>query len=131
MCIRDRLKPEAVWEIERGLALSGQEVFQASRERSAWYQVVRALFDSFDYLVLPATQVFPFDGKLHWPAAIAGRDMDSYHRWMQVVVLATMAGLPAGLQIIGPAQADWAVLQIGHAYDQASGHARVRSPLLR
>jgi len=142
---RALLKPEAAWEIERGLALSGQDIFHASRERSAWYQVVRRLFDTFDYLVLPATQVFPFDAALHWPVAIAGREMDSYHRWMQVVVPATMAGLPAlcapagfsaaglpaGLQIIGPAQADWAVLQIGHAYDQASGHARVRSPLLQ
>ena len=63
---------------------------------------------------------------------------------MQAVVPATMAGLPAlaapagfgagglpaGLQIIGPAQADAAVLQIGHAYDQAGGHSRLRSPLL-
>ena len=32
-------------------------------------------------------------------------------------------GLPA-------AQADLAVLKIGHAYDLASGHARVKSPLL-
>ncbi|MBW8464688.1 MAG: amidase, partial [Acidovorax sp.] len=39
-------------------------------------------------------------------------------------------GLPAGLQILGPAQQDAAVLQIGHAYDQASGYARVASPLL-
>ncbi|MBC7548394.1 MAG: amidase, partial [Polaromonas sp.] len=39
-------------------------------------------------------------------------------------------GLAAGLQILGPTQADWSVLQIGHAYDQASGHSRVRSPLL-
>ncbi|MGH6637729.1 MAG: amidase [Polaromonas sp.] len=142
---RAQLKPEAVWEIERGLALSGQDVFHASRERSAWYQVLRGLFDTFDYLVLPGAQVFPFDGKLHWPASIDGCGMDTYHRWMQVVVPATMAGLPAlcapagfnaaglpaGLQIIGPAQADWSVLQLGHAYDQASGHARVRSPLLQ
>ncbi|MGH6627677.1 MAG: amidase, partial [Burkholderiaceae bacterium] len=143
--LRAQLKPEAVWEIERGLALSGPDVFRATRDRSAWYQVVRALFERYDYLVLPATQVFPFDAALHWPATIAGHEMDSYHRWMQAVVPATMAGLPAlgapagfsaaglpaGLQIIGPAQADRAVLQIGHAYDQASGHARVRSPLLQ
>ena len=70
--------------------------------------------------------------------------MDAYHRWMETVVPATMAGLPAlaapagfgpnglpaGLQIIGPAQADVSVLQIGYAYDQASGFANVHSPLL-
>ena len=141
---RALLKPEAVWEIERGLALSGPDVFNAARDRSAWYQVLRSLFENYDYLILPATQVLPFDSALHWPAQVNGRDMDTYHRWMEVVVPATMAGLPAlsvpagfssaglpaGLQILGPAQADWSVLQVGHAYDQASGHSRVRSPLL-
>ena len=39
-------------------------------------------------------------------------------------------GHPAGLQIIGPAQADFEVLQIGHAYDLASGYSKIRSPLL-
>ncbi|WP_443269855.1 amidase [Variovorax sp. JS1663] len=141
---RALLKPEAVWEIERGLRLSGQEVYHAARTRSAWYQALRGLFERFDFLVMPAAQVFPFDADLDWPHAIDGRAMDTYHRWMQAVVPATMAGLPAlaapagfgpgglpaGIQIIGPAQADWAVLQVGHAYDQASACARVASPLL-
>ena len=141
---RALLKPEAVWEIERGLALSGPDVFNAARDRSAWYQVLRSLFETYDYLVLPATQVLPFDATLRWPAQVNGRTMDTYHRWMEVVVPATMAGLPAlsvpagfsasglpaGLQILGPMHADWSVLQVGHAYDLASGHSRVRSPLL-
>ncbi|RYF70741.1 MAG: amidase, partial [Comamonadaceae bacterium] len=142
---RALLKPEALWEIERGLQLSGPQVYDAMKVRSAWYQHLRGLFEQFDFLVLPSTQVFPFNAELDWPHAIAGREMDSYHRWMQAVVPATMAGLPAlaapagfgpqglpaGIQIIGPAQADAAVLQIGQAYDQASGYSRVRSPLLR
>ncbi|SOY68006.1 amidase [Cupriavidus taiwanensis] len=141
---RALLKPEAVWEIERGLALPGTRVYEAMAERSAWYQALRALFERFDYLVLPAAQVFPFDADWDWPHAIDGRDVDTYHRWMQAVVPATMAGLPAlaapagfgpqglpaGLQLIGPAQADAAVLQLGHAYDQAGGFSRVRSPWL-
>ena len=141
---RAQLKPEALWEIERGLQLSGQQVYRAAAERSAWYQAMRKLFEGFDFLVMPAAQVFPFDANLDWPHAIDGHAMDTYHRWMQAVVPATMAGLPSlaapagfgpgglptGIQIIGPAQADVAVLQIGHAYDQASGHARASSPLL-
>jgi len=138
------LKPEAVWEIEHGLRLTALQLYDAARVRSAWYQVLRGLFAQFDFLVMPAAQVFPFDAALDWPHVVGGRAMDTYHRWMQTVVPATMAGLPAlaapagfgpaglpaGLQIIGPPQADAAVLQIGHAYDQASGHARVMSPLL-
>ncbi len=141
---RALLKPEAVWEIERGRRLDAMQLYDAARTRSAWYQVLRGLFAQYDFLVLPAAQVFPFAAELDWPHEVGGRAMDTYHRWMQAVVPATMAGLPAlaapagfgagglpaGLQIIGPAQADAAVLQIGHAYDQAGGHSRLRSPLL-
>ncbi|SAK87887.1 amidase [Caballeronia ptereochthonis] len=141
---RRLLKPEAVWEIERGLRLSGEDVSRAIRDRSAWYQAVNSLFGRFDYLVMPSAQVFPFDAALDWPHAIGGREMDTYHRWMETVVPATMAslpalsapagfsadGLPAGLQIIGPTQGDLGVLQIGLAYDRASGFSKARSPLL-
>lgn len=141
---RAMLKPEAAWEIERGMALPGTRVYEAMCVRSAWYQALVQLFERHDYLVLPAAQVFPFDAEWDWPHAIDGRDMDTYHRWMQTVVPATMAGLPAlaapagfgpqglpaGIQIIGPAQTDAAVLQLGHAYDQAGGFSRVRSPWL-
>ncbi|SAL26407.1 amidase [Caballeronia arvi] len=141
---RKLLKPEAIWEIERGLKLSGEDVSRAVRVRAAWYQAINALFDRFDYLVMPSAQVFPFDAGLDWPHVIADREMDTYHRWMETVVPATMAslpalsapagfgsnGLPAGLQIIGPTQGDLGVLQIGLAYDRASGYSSARSPLL-
>jgi amidase len=35
-----------------------------------------------------------------------------------------------GLQVLGPAQADLAVLQLGHAYEQVCGYTSRRSPLL-
>ena len=141
---RSQLKPEAIWEIERGLALTGPEIFEAAKVRTAWYQELVRLFQQFDFLIMPTTQVFPFEAQEHWPKELAGKRMDTYHRWMQSVVPVTMtglptlgapagfgaAGLPAGIQIIGPTQTDFSVLQLGHAYDLASQHSRVRSPLL-
>jgi amidase len=141
---RALMKPEAVWEVEQGLQLSALDVHDAARVRTAWYEALRALFRHFDFLVLPAAQVFPFDGQWHWPREVGGRAMDTYHRWMECVVPATMAGLaalaapagfgpaggPAGIQIVGPAQCDFEVLQLGHAYAQASGCSAVASPLL-
>ena len=138
------LKPEAIWEIERGLGLSGPDVFAAAKVRTAWYQELRRLFETFDFLVMPAAQVSPFAAEEHWPKQIAGTNMDTYHRWMQSVIPATMAGLPTlaapagftsrglpvGLQIIGPVQTDMSVLQVGHAYDLASGYSKIRSNLL-
>ena len=141
---RSQLKPEAIWEIERGLALTATEVFDAAKVRSAWYQELVRLFEQFDFLVMPTTQIFPFDADWHWPKDLAGKPMDTYHRWMQSVIPVTTtglptlgapagfgtAGLPAGIQIIGPAQTDFSVLQVGHAYDLASRHSLTQSPLL-
>jgi amidase len=132
---RALMKPEAIWEVEGSLALSGRQVAEASAGRARIYQAFRRLFERYDFLALPSAQVFPFDADLRWPREIAGRKMDSYHRWMEVTLPPTMAGLPVlavpagfggarklpiGLQLIGPNHADLAVLQLGHAYEQAS-----------
>jgi amidase len=141
---RALMKPEAIWEIENGLKLSAADVYRASVDRTAWYQALNTLFQRYDYLVLPTAQVFPFDAKLDWPKSINGRPMDTYHRWMEVVIGGTLAGLPVmsvpagfgpgglpiGLQVIGRAQADLSVLQIGNAYELASRYTATRSPLL-
>lgn len=135
---RAQMKPEAVWEVENGLKTSALDVYRASVERTAWYRHVLGLFERHDFLVLPAAQVFPFDIRTHWPKEVAGRAMDTYHRWMEVVIGPTLAGLPAisvpvgfdgrgrpmGMQIIGPPRGDLAVLQLAHAYEQASPWVR-------
>jgi len=140
---RDLLKPEAIWEVEQGLTRTAHDIYRASVVRSDWYRAALTLFERYDFLALPSAQVFPFDLRSNWPAEIAGRAMDTYHRWMEVVVPATMAGLPAvsvpagfggaqglpiGLQLIGPPRADRAVLQLAHAYDQASDWVRRAPP---
>ncbi len=132
--LRAQLKPEAVWEAEGGRTLSGDQVYHASQRRAAFYQALLKAFETFDFLVLPSAQLFPFDADIHWPAAIAGRSMDTYHRWMEVVVPGTLSGcpvinvpagfgpggLPMGLQVIAPRHQDFAALQVAYAYEQAS-----------
>ncbi len=129
---RARMKPEAVWEVEGGLKLSAQEVFEASTARSDFYRAMLKLFTSYDFLLLPSAQVFPFDARVVWPKSVNGVAMDTYHRWMEVVVPPSLAGLPAlnvpvgfnrdqlpmGMQIIGPPNADFACLQLAYAYEQ-------------
>ncbi|WP_239019783.1 amidase [Sphingomonas suaedae] len=140
---RALLQPEAIWEVEGYLKLTGRQVAEASQARSRLYQAFRELFERYDFLVLPSAQVFPFDVETRWPREIAGQAMDSYHRWMEVTLPPTMAGLPTlavpagfggarklpiGLQIIGPNHADLPVLQIGHAYELASPWIRSSLP---
>ena len=139
---RGLLKLEAQWEVEGGLQLSAADVYQASLARSEWYRALAKLFERYDFLLLPSAQVFPFDAQQHWPRVVGGRTMDTYHRWMEVVIGPTLAGLPSmsvpvgfspqglpmGLQIIGPAQADRAVLQLAYAHEQLTHWVQRRPP---
>lgn len=132
---RALMKPELIWEIETGAKLSASDVFNASVARSEFYEVLNKLFQDYDFLLLPTAQVFPFDASIHWPKEIAGKKMDTYHRWMEIVIGGTLSGCPVinvpagfggkdnkpmGMQIWGPMKQDLQVLQIAFAYEQAS-----------
>ncbi len=138
------LKPEAIWETESGLNLSAMDVYKASAIRSRWYAYLSSLYEQYDYLLLPSTQVFPFDADCHWPKSINGKSMDTYHRWMEVSIMATLAGLPVmnvpvgfndkglptGLQIMGPYQQDLAVLKLAYAYQSHTQWHHVEPAIL-
>jgi amidase len=139
---RALLKPEAIFEVERGLKLTAFDISDASAVRTAWYQGVRRLFEKYDYWIAPTAQLFPFDVSLSWPQEIAGRKMQTYHEWMKVVLPITMSGcpslaapagfgpggLPIGIQIVGPLHAELACLQLAYGYDTATRWATKRLP---
>jgi amidase len=141
---RALMKPEARFEVESGQKLGAYDVFDASAVRTAWYQAVRAFFERYDYFLLPSGQVFPFDATLDWPKQIAGKTMDTYHRWMEVMIPVTMSscpaltvpagfsdgGLPMGIQIVAPNHGELACLQLAHAYDEATRWVEKRPPPL-
>jgi len=128
---RERIKPEALWEFDNGQVVTGQQISEASAERTVFYSRFTALFDRFDVLALPTAQVWPFEVTERWPHHIGDREMDTYHRWMEATSYATFAGLPAisvpvgfddrglpmGMQLIGRPRGDVELLQLAHAYD--------------
>ncbi|MDA8746863.1 amidase [Litoreibacter sp.] len=138
---RALLKPAAIWEIERGLKLTGAQISAASRIRSNWFRTTSSM--DVDVLALPTAQLFPFDVDLDWPKQIAGTPMDTYHRWMEVVIPASLTGLPAlsipvgfgasgtpmGLQLIGHRGADAQILALGRAYEDATDWISKAPPL--
>jgi amidase len=131
---RALIKPEALWEHDQGLGLSAAQVMDASVLRTRFHQHMLGLFERHDVLALPSAQVWPFDAGRRWPDSIAGRPMDTYHRWMEVVLYATFAGLPCisvpvgfsaaglpmGMQLIGRPQGERALLRLAHAYEQVA-----------
>ena len=131
---RALIKPEALWEHDQGVHVTGAQALACNAERTVFLQKMLAHFERFDVLALPTTQVWPFDASLRWPQQIAGRTMDTYHRWMESVIYATLAGLPCisvpvgfgptglpmGMQLIGKPRGDKALLQLAFAYEQAA-----------
>ena len=141
---KDRLKDTVIWNIERGLPLSGLEIANAIAKRSALYQRACEFFETYEYLVLPAVQVLPFSIDAPWVREINGKTMETYIDWMGLCYAITVTGypaisvpcgfsregLPVGLQIVGRHHHDFAVLQLAHAFEQATGHGKQRPAIV-
>jgi amidase len=137
---RDLLKPEIVWNTEKGLALTGEEIGRAERERGEIFRAVMGFFDEFDLLVHPAAVVPPFDRALRYPGEVDGRPMETYMDWLTVTFLSSLtacpslsvpcgfspSGLPVGLMIMAPPRREDRLLEAALLFEQHLGlHARV------
>ena len=132
---RDKIKDTIIWNAEAGQRQSGPDVARAERLRTALFHRVREFMDEYEYLVMPVSQVAPFDVQTPYITEINGQSMETYIDWMMSCYFITVTGLPAlslpfgftddglpvGLQIIGRHQDDFGVLQLAHAIQQATG----------
>lgn len=137
--IKDTIK----WEIAEAERNSGADVARASERQAKMTIDVARFFEQYDYFVLPVTQVEPFDITTEYPTTVAGVQMPTYIDWMRscwyVTFMAcpcisvpagfTASGLPVGLQIVGKRRADWSLLQMAHAFEQATQHGARRPTL--
>ncbi len=134
---RKKLKDTVQWNIAKGLAQSGMDVARAEIGHTTIYRRVLGFFESWDFLVLPTTQVLPFPKDQDWVREIEGVQFDNYLQWMEICSVITVTGcpsisvpcgfspegLPVGLQIVGAPFSDLAVLQMAHAFEAATGFA--------
>jgi amidase len=117
---RALLKPEVVWNIEKGLALTGAEIAVAQAERHALFTTMRNFFATFDLLLCPTTIVAPFPVAQRYVSECEGWHFESYVDWLMIVHVATLcccpaisipcgftgSGLPVGLQMIAPCRGE-------------------------
>ena len=141
---RDEMKPEAVWQIEAGRDLTGADIAKAMSLHGELMQRMRRFQEKYEFLICAVNQVPPFDASLDWPHEIEGVRMMTYLDWMKsaywitstfcpaisVPAGFTSEGLPVGIQIVCRFRDDLGVLQLAHAFEQATGFGDRRSPIV-
>jgi len=136
----DAFKDTLKGEIEEGLRLTGTDVARAETAHGQLWRRFQAFLEKYQYFVLPTTQLPAFDITTPYPSEITGVKFNNYIDWMKscwyisitgnpaasVPAGFTPEGLPVGIQIVGRDKDDFSVLQIAHAFEQATGFGKKR-----
>jgi amidase len=138
--VKDTIK----FEVAQAERAGGGDVGRALARQTRMFDQSRQFFERYAYFILPVTQVEPFDVNTPYPTEIAGTTMTTYVDWMRSCWYITLmsnpaisvpagfsaTGLPVGLQIVGRHRDEWSVLQLAHAFEQATRHGRRRSSVI-
>lgn len=138
----DMYKSSVVWNVEQGLALSAMDVARAEKKRTQLYQHVSEFMDTWEFLILPVSQVPPFPVDVEWVESIEGETMETYIDWMKSCYFISVLGLPAisipggftgdglpvGIQIVARWHRELDLLRIAHAFEAATKHGERLPP---
>ena len=139
----DAFKETIRWNVAQGKQLSASRISRTEARRTELFQRAREFLETYEFLLLPTAQVPPFPIEWEYPQEIAGVAMTTYIDWMMTCAYITVTGLPAlsipcgftdaglpvGLQIVGRPRADFAVLQLAYAFQEATRFYERRPPL--
>jgi len=129
---RELFKPELIWNIEKGMNLSMDEIGEAEQMRAQIYQSVVKFFETYDLLICPTSATLPFDVSTRYLEELEGKVFDNYIDWLTIVYAITTtacpcisipcgfssAGLPVGLQIVGPPRRDDIVIGAAAGFEK-------------
>jgi amidase len=132
---RDLIKPDIIWNTERGLNQSPSRIAWAERERAAFFRRMAAFFRTYDLLVTPGAATPAFDVALRHPETIDGVRLENYMAASLINSAITMTscpavavpcgfdrfGRPVGLQIVGRPRGEAALLQAAALFEQLAG----------
>ena len=134
---RDEIKPDIVWNVEKGAAQAVSEVSAAERERAALIAAFDVYLGQEKFLLTPAAQVLPFPVEQKFPDEIDGKPLETYVDWITITfALSTVAvpvavvpcgysvsGLPVAMQIVAPRRAEQELLSVAAYFEQLWGCA--------
>ncbi len=132
---RELLKPDIVWNTEKGLAQTPSRIAWAERERAAFFRRFVAKFDTYDIFVSPSVATPAFDVNLRHPNHIDSRRLTDYMGASTLNAAVTMTscpavavpcgfdqyGRPVGLQVMAPVRGEVRALGGAWLFEQLSG----------
>jgi amidase len=132
---RELLKPEVIWNIEKGNSIKLEELERAENMRVELTQRYLAFFDKYDLLLTPATVVAPFPIENRFVAEVNGHKFSNYVEWLAIAYAITVAcgtalslpcgftkeNLPVGLQIAGPPRSEARILSAARQMEDVLG----------
>jgi amidase len=132
---REHLSQHIIWNVEHWEHLSALEVGLAEHARTDVFHRLRVFLETYDILVTPTITVEPWSAELDAPTEIDGVPMENYYAagrlsWtfsllglpaLSLPCGRTHAGLPVGLQIVGPYRGERKVLAAARALEAALG----------
>ena len=132
---REQMKPDVIWNIEKGLALKPEEIAKALLRRARLFADIVAFFRDYDALILPAAPILPRDVKERWPRQINDVTLDNYVEWLKLAALITMTscpslalpggfsadGRPIGIQVVGKPRGEGDLLSHGLVIEEILG----------
>ena len=142
------------WEV--GFSPNIRQTYEAARGASAeaiararygQLELMRqceAVFDEYDLLITPGVGVQPFPWRYNYPQQVDGQVIENYMAWLHLTSSLTVtgqpvvalplgldgAGLPFGVQLVGPRYADHRLLSMAHAIEtHCAQDAALRRPV--
>lgn len=132
---RDDLKPEVIWNVEKGMALTSADLGRAEKARGKMVARAVEFFETYDLLLTPATIVPPYPVSERYVAECAGHVFETYIDWLAIAYAITnvslpalslpcgftASGLPVGLQVVGKPRGEAALLSAAGVLEDVLG----------
>ena len=134
---RNKIAPEIIGNIERGLNITPSQIFEAERVRIELFKKILVFFETHDFLICPAASIAPFPVDQRYVTEIDGKPCETYIDWFSITFALTITGcptisvpcgftsegLPVGIQIMGKPRGEAALLLAAKQFEQAIGIA--------
>jgi amidase len=132
---REQLKPDVIWNVEQGMALTAERIGKALLRRSRLYGEMVKFLQEYDFLLAPAVCCAPNPIEERWVREVDGHRFENYIGWLTLPAVITLTacpalaipagftddGRPVGIQLVGAPRGDAELLSAGAVIEEILG----------